>query len=305
MPDPNTHADDMKSPAEYTPPTIKDALPPMWWFCPWPVVTALADTIDHLKSTSRGEQAARISANQDANRWFMEARRLGEEIKDAKAALGSHGLHDGMTLNACGIKLVPSIERLVETHKTASDWNKELTAVQIEETKKRVELRDEVDALARKLGEARAERDEAEAGRRDYKHKLQVATDDLANLRTVTSAFRAGRDSYKQELEETKAELDALKSGEEQALQHAREQLAEANSAATEYRRQLDAVTSARDAAVDAVAELNDKLHREQVDHAATLGYVKMAEASLKRWKALAKARGNRLPAKKKKGVSK
>jgi primosomal protein N'' len=258
MPDPNAHPDDMKSPADYepktyTPPTIKDALPPMWWFCPWPVVTALAETIDHLKSTGRGEQAARIAAN---------------------------------------------IDRMKS--------NEEVAALLVK-----------CDDYARALSKARNDRD----------------------------SYAMRGQHYEVKFEEAKAELDALKSGEEQALQHANEQLAEArsaydrlwnavqaetpdscfdghgpagwmknvvkqlaeaNSAATEYRRQLDAVTSARDQAVEAVEDLDAKLGREQLDHAATLGYVKMAEASLKRWKALAKARGNRLPAKKKKkGVSK
>lgn len=209
MPDPNTHADDMKSPAEYTPPTIKDALPPMWWFCPWPVVTALVDAVDHLKSTSRGEQAARIAANVDRMKSDEEVAALLVKCDDYARALSKAN----------------------EKVATLNKWNDQLIAATNA-------AKDEADTLARKLGEARAE--------------IEHANSDLTELQ----------------------------------------------------RRHVD-VKIARDAAVDAVAELNDKLHREQVDHAATLGYVKMAEASLKRWKALAKARGNRLPAKKKKGVSK
>lgn len=63
MPDPNAHADDMKSPTEYVPPPTKDILPDFWWLNPWNTVLALLHKVDHLKSTSRGEQAARIDAN--------------------------------------------------------------------------------------------------------------------------------------------------------------------------------------------------------------------------------------------------
>jgi hypothetical protein len=69
MPDPNAHADDIKSPdnyvpTEYVPPPVKDkdTLPPLWWLNPWNTVLALLYKVDHLKATSRGEQAARIDA---------------------------------------------------------------------------------------------------------------------------------------------------------------------------------------------------------------------------------------------------
>jgi chromosome segregation ATPase len=96
MPDPNTHADDMKLPADYTPrfyepPTIKDSLPPMWWFCPWPVVTALAQTVDHLKSTSRGEQASRIAVERVAGEAMQERNRAEKQLEVAKAGLDAMG----------------------------------------------------------------------------------------------------------------------------------------------------------------------------------------------------------------------
>lgn len=247
MPDPNAHADDMKSPTEYVPPPVKDkdTLPPLWWLNPWNTVLALLYKVDHLKATSRGEQAARIDAN-------IATQRLGKENAELKAALAT-ALDDATELN---------------------HWN---------------------DELIRKTNEAKAD------------------------------------------LLTTKAELDALKSGEEQALQHANEQLAEARSAydrlwnavhaetpgicfdghgpagwmknvvkqlaearrlATEYLRERDAARDSLTVAKEHIANMDEKMHKEQLDHAATLGYVRKVEAQLKRTKPAAK------PAKKN-GVSK
>jgi hypothetical protein len=38
-------------------------LPPLWWLWPWPHVASLLAKVDHLKSTSRCEQASRIEAS--------------------------------------------------------------------------------------------------------------------------------------------------------------------------------------------------------------------------------------------------
>lgn len=138
---------------------------------------------------------------------------------------------------------------------------------------------------------------------------------------------------WKGEAYAARRERDSLKEQAEKQLEETKAALSEANSAATEYRRQLDAVKSARDHAVEAAAELDGKLHREQLDHAATLGYVGKVEQKLadvkadlaeldraidadyaayvKKFKRNPKAKHKPLqprkakPAKKKKGVSK
>lgn len=80
MTDTTARADDLKSPAEYQPPTVKDrdTLPAFWWMFPWLAVKELTEYVDHLKATSRGEQASRIEA-QGLARIAVDAR---DEAKD-------------------------------------------------------------------------------------------------------------------------------------------------------------------------------------------------------------------------------
>ena len=207
MPDPTAHADDMKSPAEYTPPTIKDALPPMWWFCPWPVVTALADKVDHLKSTSRGEQHARIEA-----------------------------------------------EGLATLHKT-----------------ERYDFLSKVEATLEAVG-----------GWKGYNDTIELvvwAADEIKRLRDsnslLTEANQAAKNVIKQkedQLAAAREELEAIKSDD--------------RLFANQYRIERDAARDALTVAKEHIATLDAKMHREQLDHAATLGYVRKVEAQLKRAKA-------------------
>ena len=200
MPDPNAHPDAMKAPTDYEPrlyqpPTIKDALPPMWWFCPWPVVTALAETVDHLKSTSRGEQAARIAAEKKADeevaKQIVDNIELRNEKKAAVAALGKHAMNYGPVIGPMGVDVPACIKALLDKTKDA------------------------LDTMAKHLDEARADRDE--------------------------------------------------------------------------FKRMAVEEGKARDYLRDQLADVQAKLDREQLDHAATLGYVNKVEARLKRLRAKAK----------------
>lgn len=117
--------------------------------------------------------------------------------------------------------------------------------------------------------------------------------------------FCAERNKAWHDLITTKAELDAIKSGEEQALQHANEQLAQAKAALDTMGKRLDEVREDRaeaerlaveegkacDLLRDELADVKAKLNREQIDHTATLGYVLKVEAKLKRAKAKLKAK--------------
>jgi hypothetical protein len=253
MPDPTAHADDMKSPdnyvpTEYVPPPTKDILPDFWWLNPWNTVLALLHKVDHLKSTSRGEQAARIGQQNRADTLEKNNRGLAvengelrgkcadllherclleEEIKRANASLGRH-------YRGFGRKTDYWIDLLVKNYEELDKFNNELCA------------------------------------------ERNKAWHDLLT---------------------TKAELDALKSGEEQALLHARQELDRYRLLADEYRRERDAARDALTVAKEHIATLDASMHREQLDHAATLGYVRKVEAKLKRLNPEAK------PAKKKGGA--
>ena len=152
-----------EEPAEYTPPAVKDndTLPFLWWLNPWNTVLGLLHKVDHLKSTSRGEQAARLAAVTSTGKMWEKAVAAEKEIERAKEALGRHALHDGMTINACGIKLVPSIEKLVE---------------EVDELRADFEAaKDGLDNMANRLNEVRSERDAATS-------QLQTAKEHIATM---------------------------------------------------------------------------------------------------------------------------
>jgi hypothetical protein len=101
MPDPTAHADDMKSPVEYVPPTVRDneTLPPLWWFNPWNTVLGLLHKVDHLKATSRGEQAARIEAAGLANLHKTERYDFLRNVEvTLEAVLSPDGYNDTIDL---------------------------------------------------------------------------------------------------------------------------------------------------------------------------------------------------------------
>ncbi len=101
MPDPTAHADDMKSFDPYVPPTVKDndTLPPLWWLNPWNTVLGLLHKVDHLKSTSRGEQASRISAEGLANLHKTERYDFLRNVEvTLEAVLSPDGYNDTIDL---------------------------------------------------------------------------------------------------------------------------------------------------------------------------------------------------------------
>ncbi len=205
MPDPTAHADDMKSFDPYVPPTVKDneTLPPLWWFNPWNTVLGLLHKVDHLKSTSRGEQASRISAEQLMAKYCVAFQDAKHEKAEAVAALGEHARNYTLIIGPEGVDLPACIKALVEAHKTANDWNKELTAdrnsllLAMETEVKRIpgyhSLENSIDLVKWAVDEVIDLRKEI----RDAKAELTEAKDNV--LKLVEANEKADRDMTKAE----------------------------------------------------------------------------------------------------------
>ena len=128
MPNPTAHADDMKSPAEYTPPPAKDILPDFWWLNPWNTVLGLLHKVDHLKSTSRGEQASRINAERIMGEALDASRLAKREKAAAVEALGKHARNYTAVIGPEGVDLPACITTLVRNYEELNKWNDEFCA---------------------------------------------------------------------------------------------------------------------------------------------------------------------------------
>lgn len=189
MPDPNAHADTLKVPDEYTPPTIKDALPPMWWFCPWPVVTALVETVDHLKSTSRGEQAARIAAERKADE---EAAKLLVKCDDYARALAEarndrNDLLLAMEREVKRIEGYPALDNSIDLVKWAVDYGMYWKTETEKARRQRDEADNQLDAARRISTEYRRQLDECQ-GRFEQEQLDHAAT--LGYVRKVEAQLK-------------------------------------------------------------------------------------------------------------------
>lgn len=227
MPDPTAHADDMKSPAEYTPPPVKDndTLPFLWWLNPWNTVLALLYKVDHLKATSRGEQASRIDAEVRMYKAMENAHRLSKEnaglneARKADEASYAHVCEQRDAAREDAAKAVTSLDRALD------DRSSLLFA--IEREVKRIEgypaLENSIDLV-------------------------KWAVDEVIELRDYLATAKDGLDNMANRLNEVRRERDAAR----------------------------DSLTVAK----EHMATVDAQMHREQLDHAATLGYVRKIEKS-------------------------
>lgn len=187
MPDPTAHADDMTPPAEYVPPTVKDneTLPPLWWFNPWNTVLGLLHKVDHLKSTSRGEQAARIGQQNRADTLEKNNRGLAVENGELRGEIA--GLNEARKADEASYAHVceqrNAAERLANYHQT--ERNAFLRKVELTLKPKCPHLYDDTIGY------------------------VQWAADEIKALRATLSVMTEDRDAYIEKLDRERGTHEA------------------------------------------------------------------------------------------------